>query len=305
MESASCEKMNFHPHLGKLNRKDTNSKGGKKELTNNLTSCDTKQPPSNCSQVLPHLYTQGLKTSVCAVTSNPSSNASSAPSFVCSVDLVDSDNSPVEEVTTIDEFAQFVKASIHPPNELSVPRCYPEPFLTKKQAVLNRSKTVCSSHPDQLRPSSSIPSSPRPRLRRESAQEIDDEDISCISSDRQSLVSSSQYSSLSVSPQLSRSPSPMEFKSHLTFQNKSAPGSPGTKRISSQVSTDGSGHLRVPLSKMRGSSLPETMDESTESNKVYLMKQFNIQGRKVIHMGDSFQQREQRIRSFGNYLSPR
>jgi hypothetical protein len=26
-----------------------------------------------------------------------------------------------------DEFAMFVNASIHPPNELSVPRCYPDP----------------------------------------------------------------------------------------------------------------------------------------------------------------------------------
>jgi hypothetical protein len=27
----------------------------------------------------------------------------------------------------MDEFAQFLNASIHPPNELSVPRCYPDP----------------------------------------------------------------------------------------------------------------------------------------------------------------------------------
>ena len=32
------------------------------------------------------------------------------------------------ETPILDEFAQYLNASIHPPNELSVPRCYPEAF---------------------------------------------------------------------------------------------------------------------------------------------------------------------------------
>ena len=32
------------------------------------------------------------------------------------------------ETPILDEFAQYLNASIHPPNELSVPRCFPEAF---------------------------------------------------------------------------------------------------------------------------------------------------------------------------------
>ena len=151
----------------------------------------------------------------------------------------------------------------------------------------------------------SYPSSPRPCLRRESAQDMEDVDI-INSSDKQSPHSSalfaSHYSSLSVSPQISRTPSPIDVKSHLIFQNKSAPGSPGNNRFSSQTPSDDSGHLHVPLSRTRGSSLPESMEESLTKNKFYLLKQFNIQGSSVIHMGDYFQQRDT---SNSTHLSPR
>ena len=217
--------------------------------------------------------------------------------------MVDSDDSPDQDRIPVDEFAQFVKASVHPPNELSVPRCYPEPFYSAKQKGFQRSKSAGTSTAEQfqqLRPSSlSYPSSPRPRLRRESAQDMEDVDISYNSSDKQSpnssALSASHFSSLSVSPQISRTPSPI-------FKNKSAPGSPGNKRILSHTPSDESGHLRVPLSRARGSSLPESMEESLTKNKFYLLKQFNIQGSKVIHMGDSFQQRDT---SNNTHLSPR
>jgi len=38
------------------------------------------------------------------------------------------------DTPVLDEFAQFLNASIHPPNELSVPRCYPD--LTPHQRSL-------------------------------------------------------------------------------------------------------------------------------------------------------------------------
>jgi hypothetical protein len=55
-------------------------------------------------------------------------------SFVCSIDYTESPlPSPggggdfhMDDIAD-DEFAMFVNASIHPPNELSVPRCYPDP----------------------------------------------------------------------------------------------------------------------------------------------------------------------------------
>jgi hypothetical protein len=224
--------------------------------------------------------------------------------------LVDSDDSPDQDRIPVDEFAQFVKASVHPPNELSVPRCYPEPFYSAKQKGFQRSKSAGTSTAEQsqqLRPSSlSYPSSPRPRLRRESAQDMEDVDISYNSSDKQSpnssALSASHFSSLSVSPQISRTPSPIDVRSHLIFQNKSAPGSPGNNCMSSHTPSDDSGHLRVPMSRARGSSLPESMEESLTKNKFYLLKQFNIQGSKVIHMGDSFQQRDT---SNNTHLSPR
>ena len=222
--------------------------------------------------------------------------------------MVDSDDSPEKEQIPLDEFAEFVKASVHPPNELSVPRCYPDPFFSGKQKRFQRSKSACSStileQTNSLRPSStSYPSSPRPRLQRESAQDMEDCDVSYNSSDKQSPISShSHYSLYSLSPQLSRTPSPMDYKSHHIFKNKSAPGSPGIKRTSFHSPSDDSGHLRVPLSRARGASLPEVMEDSLEQNKFYLLKQFNIHGRKVVHMGDSFQQR---YTSNSIHLSPR
>ena len=232
------------------------------------------------------------------------------------MDLVDSEDcdSPERELNPNDEFAQFVKASMHPPNELSVPRCYPDVLFPglAKQKTIHRSRSACSSTPEpsqRYRSSSSYPSSPRPRLRREAAQDMEYDDISTDLSDKQSpnssALSASRYSSLSVSPQLSRSPSPMDCKYHLSFHHRSAPGSPGIRRTPSRTPSSELGYLRVPLSRARGTSLPENMEESLTKNKFYLLKQFNIQGGKVINLGDSFQQQDTSNNSINSYLSPR
>jgi len=42
---------------------------------------------------------------------------------------------------------------------------------------------------------------------------------------------------------------------------------------------------------MRGKSLPEDMENTLDKDSLYLLKQFNIQGRKVIHLGDSYRHR--------------
>ena len=43
----------------------------------------------------------------------------------------------------------------------------------------------------------------------------------------------------------------------------------------------GGGFLHVPFSRMRGKSLPEDMENTMDRDSLYLLKQFNIQGRKV------------------------
>ena len=84
---------------------------------------------------------------------------------MCSVDCAEPDDTEDKEDHIDDEFAQYVKASIHPPNELSVPRCYPDPnaFLGS-----GNSEPVSQCSQSQL---------PRPCLRRESAQDIEDVDL--------------------------------------------------------------------------------------------------------------------------------
>ena len=110
------------------------------------------------------------------------------PSFVCSVELAET------EQANADEFSQFVKvgvvsrtcglcdsvqhyehapplkASKHPPNELSVPRCY-SPGKTpppSSRAPPSPSSSLTGSSPRSL--------CSRPRLRRERAQDIEDGD---------------------------------------------------------------------------------------------------------------------------------
>ena len=108
------------------------------------------------------------------------------PSFVCSVELAET------EQANADEFSQFVKvgvvsrtcglcdsvqhyerapplkASKHPPNELSVPRCYSPGKTPPPSFPSSRAASPSYSSPRSL--------CTRPRLRRERAQDIEDTD---------------------------------------------------------------------------------------------------------------------------------
>ena len=150
----------------------------------------------------------------------------------------------------------LLKASKHPPNELSVPRCY------------SPGKTPPPSFPSS--PSSPSPRSlcSRPRLRRERAQDIEDND---------------PYS-------LNQYVSPRACSLHPPVQHRSAPGTPlnsshrrhlrQQQRVPS-AEEGGGAFLHVPFSRMRGKSLPEDMETTLDTDSLYLLKQFNIQGRKV------------------------
>ncbi|XP_023340502.1 uncharacterized protein LOC111710619 [Eurytemora carolleeae] len=260
--------------------------------------------------------TNNLNTSI---SSTSNSGTTSPPSFVCSVDYAESPvPSPSEEQFVEDEFAIFVKASIHPPNELSVPRCYPDAstrVLVEPQAAANnqknylRSKSVSSPYAPgrslisqrSLGSPGSRPSSPRPRLRRESAQEIEDGDYTPGASlepgaDRQfKQPGSIGTKGLSVyNHQVPRCPSPL-LQPRLPL-HRSAPGTPSThfsvprsSRSPCRTPSDES-YLKVPYIRTRGTSLPESMEDSISDN-LYLLRQFNIRGKKVVHVGDSFQTR--------------
>jgi hypothetical protein len=49
--------------------------------------------------------------------------------------------------------------------------------------------------------------------------------------------------------------------------------------------------LKVPLSRARGASLPDGLEETLDRGNLYLLRQFSIQGRKVVHLGDSYHPR--------------
>ena len=136
---------------------------------------------------------------------------------MCSVDRADPDDTedPDKEDHIDDEFARYVIASKHPPNELSVPRCYPD-----QNAFLGpgNSETVYQRPRSQL---------PRPCLQRESAQDIEDVDLKPnINID---LVDQDSRHSLSISTkkrlflQVSKS---QPFGSNSPLIQRSAPGTP-------------------------------------------------------------------------------
>ena len=210
-------------------------------------------------------------------------------SFVCSVDRADPDDTedPDKEDDIDDEFAQFVNASTHPPNELSVPRCYPDP-----NAFLGSG----NSEPVSQRSRSQLP---RPCLRRESAQDIEDVDLK--PNINIELVDQDSRHSLSISTkkrlflQVSKS---QPFGSNSPLMQRSAPGTPlhyrhNKRRTKSRYRTDSdeSGHLRVPLSKTGGISLPDGMDDQSNTSDAYLLRHFDIKGRKVLHLGDFYRPR--------------
>ena len=203
-----------------------------------------------------------------------------------------------------------MNASIHPPNELSVPRCYVD--LSTNNGFLNSEKShstpytrsrslgsQCNS-PTSLSTHNSRSPSPRPRLQREFAQDIDDVDIN--PNINIELVDSGDSPSLP-----DRESQPFGSTGPL-----SAPGTPmhggrykyrSLTRPPSQGDSDESGHLQVPLSRARGLSLPESMEESITKNNSYLLRQFNIKGKKVIHLGDSYQHRARSNTSINFYGS--
>ena len=81
---------------------------------------------------------------------------------------------------------------------------------------------------------------------------------------------------------------------HPPMQHRSAPGTPlnsshrihrhlrQQQRAPSAEEGAGSAFLHVPFSRMRGKSLPEDMENTLDRDSLYLLKQFNIQGRKVL-----------------------
>ena len=229
-------------------------------------------------------------------------------SFICSVDFADfHSDAPSKKVTSPkDEFAQFVTASIHPPNELSVPRCYSDQIcLSPRRSPGSTphspySRSVSMDPGQHYKSNSSL--SPkvgsRPKLKRETAHDIEDGDF--ILGIEQIEINDIRYNKNTLSPHLLLKP-----EQRPLVHQKSAPGTPLSPKhmCPSRTPSDesSSGFLNVPQPRVRGSSLCGELDMS--GNNLYLLRQFNIQGKKVIHLGDSFQQRTNSSTSINSLLS--
>ena len=194
-------------------------------------------------------------------------------------------------------------------------RCFPDQ-VRKGNARFNSSKSLPYSeyqrtqsigHQQHKAPmynslqsvNSSHSSSSRPRLRRELAQDMDDSDINPnINID---LADHGGKGSLQGTNRgyfrLGESSRSYSSRSKSGLNQRSAPGTPMTNyagkytKSPSRTPSDDSGHLQVPFSRARGSSLPDGMNESIMKNNIYLLRQFNIRGRKVVHLGDFYQHR--------------
>ena len=232
-------------------------------------------------------------------------------SFICSVDFADSQSTALPDKINSpnDEFAQFVTASIHPPNELSVPRCYSDqgshsPRRTSGSAPHSPYSRSVSMDPGQhSRSHSSLSSryqvvSTRPKLKRETAHDLEDGDFN--------IWEEKSDKKHTLSPHNLLKPG----QKHLIHQ-KSAPGTPmspkhlgAVHKTPSRTPSDesSSSFLNVPRPRIRGSSLCEDIDPSSRNN-LYLLRQFNIQGKKVIHLGDSFHHRTASSTSINSVLS--
>ena len=206
-----------------------------------------------------------------------------------------------------------MSASIHPPNELSVPRCYPEqnsnsPRRLSGSAPQSPYSRSVSMDPGQHYKSHSSLSpkyqvSSRPKLKRETAQDFEDGDFH-LGIDH-SENDHTGHKKNSLSPNMFLKPG----QKHLIHQ-KSAPGTPlypkrfgATYKTPSRTPSDesSSGFLNVPKPRMRGSSFSGDLDLS--GNNLYLLRQFNIQGKKVIHLGSSLQHRTASSTSINSVLS--
>lgn len=219
-----------------------------------------------------------------------------------SVDCEESESAQLESQEK-DEFAEFVNASIHPPNELSVPRCYGDtianaglisPARSLSNAPYKRSRSLGSQSSSQKALNTLSPLL-RPRLKRGQAQDIaDEEDIT----PNINIELADSGDSLSLQGRWCHS-----HRSKPVCQ-RSAPGTPMhrgsySSRSPSRADSDESGYLRVPLNRARGVSLPESMEESITKHNSYLLRQFNIKGKKVISLGDCYQ-RSGSLSSYGS-----
>ncbi|XP_059089363.1 uncharacterized protein LOC131885351 isoform X3 [Tigriopus californicus] len=103
------------------------SDGSSSSQSQSLGSCDFMTPPSIvCTDHDPSNSS-----------SRNTSNSSNATPVGFGSSLDDAPDQPECDTPVMDEFAQFLNASIHPPNELSVPRCYPDPSLPSSPTLLH------------------------------------------------------------------------------------------------------------------------------------------------------------------------
>ena len=149
-----------------------------------------------------------------------------------------------------------MNASIHPPNELSLPRCYPEPRLGSKSSPNSPYSRSLSMEP-VLRSKTLSPLGQkyklhqRPKLKRETAQDFED-------GDQQAELGREDLRSNSLSPNIFLKPTARKL-----IHQKSAPGTPMSPQRFNQCgrapsrspSDDSSGYLSVPKQRLRGSSI--------------------------------------------------
>ena len=166
-----------------------------------------------------------------------------------------------------------MNASIHPPNELSLPRCYQD----NQNARINTKSTPSSPYsrsismdPLQRNKANLSPRykmSGRPKLKRETAQDFEDGDV-------QIDPSSDQRSMHTLSPNIHLKQGKQK---HLIHQ-KSAPGTPMSpkrftfsNRTPSRTPSDESstsGYLSVPKQRLRGSSFSGDTDLSSRCDYI-------------------------------------
>ena len=145
-----------------------------------------------------------------------------------------------------------MKASIHPPNELSLPRCYPEPRLGSKSSPNCPYSRSLSLDPSQRVKTKSplgqkYKVQQRPKLKRETAQDFEDGD-----------QQAEQSHNTLLSPNIFLKPTARKL-----IHQKSAPGTPMSPQRYNQCgrgpsrspSDDSSGYLSVPKQRLRGSSI--------------------------------------------------
>ena len=149
-----------------------------------------------------------------------------------------------------------MNASIHPPNELSLPRCYPEPRLGSKSSPNSPYSRSLSMEPNLRAKTKSglgqkYKVQQRPKLKRETAQDFED-------GDQQAEQGREDLRCNSLSPNIFLKPTVRKL-----IHQKSAPGTPMSPQRYSQCgrgpsrspSDDSSGYLSVPKQRLRGSSI--------------------------------------------------